>query len=82
MIFAALTVDSHLKVGVLHFEFILETQQVLELVFEADDLVLDWWYLLLHLNDLSILGLKLTGSCLNEPVHLINFWLLRWYLKF
>ena len=41
MIFAALSVDSHLKVGVLHFEFILKTQQVLELVFEADDLVLD-----------------------------------------
>ena len=41
MVFAALSVDPHLEVRVLHFVLVLQTQQVLELVLEADNLVLD-----------------------------------------
>lgn len=82
MIFAALSVDPHLEVWVLHFVLVLQTQQVLELVLEADDLVLDWGDLLLHLDDLVVLWLELRGPGLNQPIHFVNFGLLSWNLKF
>ena len=82
MVLSTLTVDSHLKVRVFHFIFILQTQQVLEFVLETDHLVLNRGDFLLHLDDLVILGLELSGPRLNKPVHLINLGLLSGDLEF
>jgi len=82
MVLSTLTVDSHLKVRVFHFIFILQTQQVLEFVLETDHLVLNRGDFLLHLDDLVILGLELCGPRLNKPVHLINLGLLSGDLEF
>ena len=76
MVFAALAVDSHLKVRVFHFIFILQTQKMLKLVLKTDHLVLDRADFLLHLDHLVVFRLKFRGSGLNESVHFINFGLL------
>ena len=55
MVLAALSVDPHLEVRVFHFILVLQTQQVLKLVLEADHLVLNRADFLLHLDNLVIL---------------------------